>query len=48
MIWKKNLVKQFNYICFPYSYDIKINYKSENLKVVETISMGEKKLKEMM
>ncbi len=41
---EKYLVKQFNYICFPYSYDIKINYKSQNLKVVETIGVGEKKI----
>ena len=41
---EKYLVKQFNYLCFPYSYDIKINYKSKNLKVVETIGVGEKKI----
>ena len=41
---EKYLVKQFNYICFPYSYDIKIKYNSSNLKVVETIGVGEKKI----
>ena len=41
---EKYLVKQFNYICFPYSYDIKIKYNSSNLKVVETIGVGDKKI----
>ena len=40
----KYLVQQFNYVCFPYSYDIKIKYKSENLKVIETIGTGDKKI----
>ena len=40
----KYLVQQFNYVCFPYSYDIKIKYNSENLKVIETIGAGDKKV----
>ena len=41
---EKYLVKQFNYLCFPYSYDIKIRYQSNNLKVIGTIGVGDKKI----
>ena len=41
---EKYLVKQFNYLCFPYAYDIKIRYQSNNLKVIETIGVGDKKI----
>lgn len=41
---EKYLVNQFNYICFPYSFDIKIKFNSKNLKVVETIGVGDKKI----
>ena len=41
---EKYLVKQFNYICFPYSYNVKVNYNSNNLKVVECIGVGDKKI----
>ena len=41
---EKYLVKQFNYLCFPYAYDIKIKYQSNNLKIVETIGVGDKKI----
>ena len=41
---EKYLVKQFNYLCFPYAYNIKIRYQSNNLKVIETIGVGDKKI----
>jgi len=41
---EKYLVKQFNYLCFPYAYDIKIKYQSNNLKVIETIGVSDKKI----
>ena len=41
---EKYLVKQFNYLCFPYAYNINIKYQSNNLKVIETIGVGEKKI----
>lgn len=41
----KYLVQNFNYLCFPYSYDINLKYKSNNLKVVQCIGAGEKELK---
>ena len=41
---EKYLVKQFNYICFPYAYDLKVKYKSEYLKVIEAIGVGDKKI----
>lgn len=43
---EKYLVQQFNYLCFPYAYDIKIKYKSNSLKVAECIGAREKKIKE--
>ena len=43
---EKYLVKQFNYICFPYSYNVKVKYNSTNLKVVECLGVGNKKIKE--
>jgi hypothetical protein len=41
---EKYLVKQFNYLCFPYSYNIKIKYNSDSLKIVKCIGAGEKKI----
>ena len=41
---EKYLVKQFNYICFPYAYNVKVKYNSTNLKVVECIGVGDKKI----
>ena len=41
-----HLVKQFNYICFPYSYNVKIKYNSTNLKVVKCLGVGDKKIEE--
>ena len=41
---EKYLVKQFNYLCFPYAYNINIKYQSNNLKVIETIGVGDKKI----
>ena len=41
---EKYLVKQFNYLCFPYSYNVKVKYNSKNLKVVECIGAGDKKI----
>ena len=43
---EKYLVKQFNYICFPYSYNVKVKYNSTNLKVVQCLGVGDKKIKE--
>ena len=43
---EKYLVKQFNYICFPYSYNVKVKYNSTNLKLVECLGVGNKKIKE--
>ena len=43
---EKYLVKQFNYMCFPYAYNLKINYISNTLKIVECIGAGDKKNKE--
>ena len=43
---EKYLVKQFNYICFPYSYNVKIKYNSTNLKVVKCLGVGDKKIEE--
>ena len=43
---EKYLVKQFNYICFPYSYNVKVKYNSTNLKVVECLGVGDKKIEE--
>ena len=40
----KYLVKQFNYLCFPYSYNIKIKYNSDSLKIVKCIGAGEKEI----
>ena len=42
---EKYLVKQFNYICFPYAYNLKINYISNTLKIVDCIGAGDKKNK---
>ena len=41
---EKYLVKQFNYICFPYSYNVKVKYNSTNLKVVQCLGVGDKKI----
>ena len=41
---EKYLVRQFNYLCFPYAYNINIKYQSNNLKVIETIGVGDKKI----
>ena len=43
---EKYLVKQFNYMCFPYAYNLKINYVSNTLIIVECIGAGDKKNKE--
>ena len=40
---ERYLVKQFNYICFPYAYNLKINFKSDDLKIIECIGAGDKK-----
>ena len=40
----KYLVQNFNYMCFPYSYNINLKYKSNNLKVVKCIGAGEKEI----
>ena len=39
------LVKQFNYICFPYSYDLSIEYNSGNSNVRKIIGIGENNTK---
>ena len=41
----KYLVQNFNYMCFPYSYNINLKYKSNNLIVEKCIGAGEKELK---
>ena len=41
---EKYLVKRFNYICFPYCYNAKIKYTSKDLKVVESIGVGDKEI----
>ena len=43
---EKYLVQQFNYLCFPYAYNLKINFKSNDLKIIECIGAGDKKDKE--
>ena len=43
---ERYLVKQFNYLCFPYAYNLKINFKSNDLKIIECIGAGDKKNKE--
>ena len=37
---EKYLIHQFNYICFPILYDLKINFKSEDADLVRTIGCG--------
>ena len=37
---EKYLIHQFNYICFPILYDMKINFKSEDADLVRTIGCG--------
>ena len=39
---EKYLIKQFNYICFPVLYDLKIDFKSEDADLIRTIGCGEK------
>ena len=39
---EKYLIRQFNYICFPILYDLKINFKSEDADLIRTIGCGEK------
>lgn len=39
---EKYLIQQFNYICFPILYDLKINFKSEDADLIRTIGCGEK------
>lgn len=41
---EKYLVKDFNYFCFPYSYDLKIKFGSGDSKVTQCIGVGEKKI----
>ena len=43
---ERYLVQQFNYLCFPYAYNLKINFKSNDLKIIECIGAGDKKDKE--
>jgi hypothetical protein len=40
---ERYLVKQFNYICFPYAYNLKVNFKSNDLKIIKCIGAGDKK-----
>ena len=37
---EKYLIHQFNYICFPVLYDMKINFKSEDADLIRTIGCG--------
>ena len=37
---EKYLIHQFNYICFPILYDMKINYKSSDADLIKTIGCG--------
>ena len=39
---EKYLIQQFNYICFPALYDLKINFLSEDASLIRTIGCGEK------
>ena len=38
---EKYLIDQFNYICFPILYDMKINYKSDDADLIRTIGCGQ-------
>ena len=44
---EKYLIKQFNYICFPILYDLKIDFKSEDADLIRTIGCGEKNKNEI-
>ena len=37
---EKYLIRQFNYICFPILYDMKINFKSDDADLIRTIGCG--------
>ena len=37
---EKYLISQFNYICFPILYDMKISFQSEDADLIKTIGCG--------